>query len=162
EQASTSMNFFAQDRTNRQVGSFLVPAGWFQSVNPVVLVIAAPFFAALWTSLGRRGREPSTPTKMAIALILVAIGFLFLVLGARQADHGVLVSPWWLVAAYSFHTFGELCLSPIGLSFVTKLAPTKMVALLMGVWFFATALGEFLAGQFAALADKIARGEVFH
>src|SRR5262249_20258304 len=93
EQASTSMNFFAQDRTNRQVGSFLVPAGWFQSVNPVVLVIAAPFFAALWTSLGRRGREPSTPTKMAIALILVAIGFLFMVLGARQADHGVLVSP---------------------------------------------------------------------
>src|SRR4029078_6255874 len=73
-----------------------------------------------------------------------------------------LVSPWWLVAAYSFHTFGELCLSPIGLSFVTKLAPTKMVALLMGTWFFATALGEFLAGQFAALADKIAKGEVFH
>ena len=73
-----------------------------------------------------------------------------------------MVSPWWLVAAYSFHTFGELCLSPIGLSFVTKLAPTKIVALLMGLWFFATALGEFLAGQFAALTDKIARGEVFH
>ena len=99
---------------------------------------------------------------MAIALVLVAIGFAFMVPAARHAEHGVLVSPWWLVAAYSFHTYGELCLSPIGLSFVTKVAPARMVALLMGVWFFATALGEFLAGQFAALADKIARGEVFH
>jgi len=162
EQAATSLNFFAQDRTDRMLGSFQIPAGWFQSVNPVVLVLAAPFFAALWVSLARRRREPSTPTKMAIALVLVALGYVFMVLAARRADHGTLVSPWWLVAAYSFHTFGELCLSPIGLSFVTKLAPTKMVALLMGTWFFATALGEFLAGQFAALADQIARGEVFH
>jgi POT family proton-dependent oligopeptide transporter len=162
EQASTSLNFFAQDRTDRLVGGFVIPAGWFQSVNPVVLVVSAPLFAALWTGLGRRGREPSTPTKMAIALVLVAIGFAFMVPAARHAEHGALVSPFWLVAAYSFHTFGELCLSPIGLSFVTKVAPARMVALVMGVWFFATALGEFLAGQFAALTDKIARGEVFH
>jgi POT family proton-dependent oligopeptide transporter len=162
EQASTSMNFFAQDRTDRMLGAFQIPAGWFQSVNAVVLVLTAPLFAALWTSLARRRREPSTPTKMAIALVLVGIGFVFMVIGARRAEGGVLVSPFWLFAAYSFHTFGELCLSPIGLSFVTKLAPTRMVALLMGVWFFATALGEFLAGQFAALSEKIARGEVFH
>src|SRR5213079_1144158 len=101
----------------------------------------------------RRGREPSTPIKMAVALVLVAIGYVFMVLAARHTDRGVMVSPWWLVAAYSFHTFGELCLSPIGLSFVTKLAPTKIVALLMGLWFFATALAEFLAGQLAALSD---------
>ncbi len=162
EQASTSMNFFAQDHTNRKVGGFLVPAGWFQSINPVVLVIAAPFFAALWTGLGRRNREPSTPMKMAIGLVLVGLGFVFMVVGAQRTAGGALVSPFWLFAAYSFHTFGELCLSPIGLSFVTKVAPERMVARLMGFWFFATALGEFLAGQFAALTDKIARGEIFH
>ena len=162
EQASTSMNFFAQDHTNRKIGDFLVPAGWFQSINPIVIVIAAPFFAALWTWLGRRNREPSTPMKMAFGLALVGFGFVFMVLGALKSEGGVRVSPFWLVAAYSFHTFGELCLSPIGLSFVTKVAPARMVAQLMGVWFFATALGEFLAGQFAALTDKIARGEVFH
>ncbi|HEY7372207.1 MAG TPA: peptide MFS transporter [Polyangia bacterium] len=161
EQASTSLNFFAQDKTDRMVRAFQVPAGWFQSVNPVVIVLAAPFFAALWTGLARRGREPSTPMKMAMGLVLVGVGFVFMVFGARRAEGGALVSPWWLVAAYSFHTFGELCLSPIGLSFVTKVAPERMVARLMGVWFFATALGEFLAGQFAALAEKIARGEVF-
>jgi POT family proton-dependent oligopeptide transporter len=128
----------------------------------VVLVIAAPFFAALWTWLGRRNREPSTPMKMAIGLVLVGVGFVFMVVGAQRSAGGALVSPVWLFAAYSFHTFGELSLSPIGLSFVTKVAPERMVARLMGVWFFATALGEFLAGQFAALADRIARGEVFH
>jgi POT family proton-dependent oligopeptide transporter len=162
EQASTSMNFFAQDHTDRKVGSFLVPAGWFQSINPVVIVIAAPFFAALWTWLGRRNREPSTPMKMAIGLVLVGIGFVFMVVGAQRTAGGARVSPFWLFAAYSFHTFGELALSPIGLSFVTKVAPTRMVARVMGLWFFATALGEFLAGQFAALTEKIARGEVFH
>jgi POT family proton-dependent oligopeptide transporter len=162
EQTASSMNFFADKRIDRMVGGFEVPAPWFQSVNPLVLVLAAPFFAALWTALARRGREPSTPAKMAIALLLVALGFVFMVLAARGNATGALVSPWWLVAAYTFHTFGELCLSPIGLSFVTKLAPVKMVALLMGLWFFATAIAEFLAGQFAALTDRIARGELFH
>jgi len=125
-------------------------------------VIAAPFFAALWTWLGRRNREPSTPMKMALGLALVGVGFVFMVFGALRSEGGARVSWFWLFAAYSFHTFGELCLSPIGLSFVTKVSPTRMVARVMGVWFFATALGEFLAGQFAALTDKIARGEVFH
>jgi len=162
EQTASSMNFFADRRTDRVVAGFEVPAPWFQSVNPAVLVLAAPLFAALWTALARRGREPSTPTKMAIALVLVSVGFVFMVLAARRGAGGALVSPWWLVVAYAFHTFGELCLSPIGLSFVTKLAPAKMVALLMGLWFFATAIAEFLAGQLAALTDKIARGEIFH
>jgi POT family proton-dependent oligopeptide transporter len=124
-------------------------------------MLAAPLFAALWTALARRGREPSTPAKMATALVLVSVGFVFMVLGARRGAGGALVSPWWLIAAYTFHTFGELCLSPIGLSFVTKLAPVKMVALLMGLWFFATAIAEFLAGHLAALTDKIGRGEIF-
>jgi POT family proton-dependent oligopeptide transporter len=162
EQTASSMNFFADQRTDRMVGRFEVPAPWFQSVNPLVLVLAAPFFAALWTWLARRRREPSTPAKMAMGLVLVAFGFVFMVVGARHGASGALVSPWWLILAYTFHTFGELCLSPIGLSFVTKLAPVKIVALLMGLWFFATAIAEFLAGQLAALTDKIGRGELFH
>ena len=162
EQASTSLNFFAQDRTQRTIGRLVIAAGSFQSINPIVIVLTAPLFAALWRALARRGREPSTPTKMAAGLVLVAVGYVVMVLAAQRADRGVLVSPLWLVAVYAFHSFGELCLSPIGLSLVTKLSPTRMVARVMGVWFFATALGEFLAGQFAALTDKIARGEVFH
>jgi POT family proton-dependent oligopeptide transporter len=162
EQTASSMNFFAAKRIDRTVWGFEVPAPWFQSVNPGVLILAAPLFAALWTALARRRREPSTPAKMSAALVLVAIGFVFLVVGARRGEGGALVSPWWLILAYVFHTFGELCLSPIGLSFVTKLAPIKMVALLMGMWFFATAIAEFLAGHLAALTGKIARGELFH
>ena len=162
EQAASSMNFFAEDRTDRLVGSFTIPAAWFQSINSGVLIATAPLFAALWTSLARRGREPSTPAKMTAAMALVGIGFVFMVVGAKRSDHGALVSPFWLFAAYSFHTFGELCLSPIGLSFVSKLAPAKFVSLLMGVWFFATAISEFLAGQLASLIDKIERGELFH
>jgi len=162
EQTATSLNFFAKNRTDRMLGSFQVPASWFQSVNPVVLVLAAPLFAALWTALARRNRQPSTPAKMALALVLMATGFLFMVLAARAGSDGRLVSPWWLVAAYSFHTFGELCLSPIGLSFVTKLAPMKMVGLLMGLWFLATAIAEFVAGQLAAVKDSFSTPASFY
>src|SRR5205814_5412204 len=122
----------------------------------------APLLAMLWTRLARRGREPSTQIKFVWSLVLVTIGFVFLVFAALRSEGGHLVSPLWLVAAYAFHTWGELCLSPIGLSFVTKLAPVKFVALLMGTWFLATAIGEFLAGQLAALTDPIARGALFH
>jgi proton-dependent oligopeptide transporter, POT family len=162
EQAGTSMNFFAEQRTDRVVGGFLVPASWFQSVNPGVLLLVGPLFAWLWTALGRRRREPSTPAKMAAAMIFLGIGFVFMVGGARRSDGGALASAWWLVAAYSFHTFGELCLSPIGLSLVTKLTPAKFAAVTMGLWFLSTAIAEFLAGQLAAVTDRIARGELFH
>jgi POT family proton-dependent oligopeptide transporter len=162
EQAGSSMNFFAEDRTNRLVHGYLFPASWLQSVNSLVLILSAPVFAALWTALARRGREPSTPVKMTFAMILMALGFVFMVEGARRSDHGALVSPMWLVAAYVFHTFAELCLSPIGLSFVSKLAPLKYTSLLMGLWFGGTAISEFLAGQLAAFTDRIARGELFH
>lgn len=153
EQASTSLNFFAKNSTDRVVGGFEVPASWFQLTNPLVLIVSAPLVAALWTALARRDREPSTPAKMAAALVLLGAGFVFMVVAARGGRDGALVSPWWLFAAYSLHTWGELCLSPIGLSFVTKLAPVKIVALLMGVWFLATAVAELLAGQLAALKD---------
>jgi POT family proton-dependent oligopeptide transporter len=161
EQAGSSMNFFAADRTDRILMGFKIPASWFQSVNSAVLILTAPLFAALWTALGRRGLNPSTPTKMIFAMLLVGLGFVFMVEGARRSEGGRLASPFWLCAAYSFHTFGELCLSPVGLSLVTKLAPLKFASLLMGVWFFATAISEFLAGQLAALTDRVAHGELF-
>jgi POT family proton-dependent oligopeptide transporter len=162
EQTSTSMNFFASQHTDRHVLGFLVPTAWFQSVNSAVLILTAPLFAALWTWLGRRGREPSAPAKMTAAMLLVGAGFVVMVIGARSSDSGHLVSPLWLVVAYSLHTFGELCLSPIGLSMVTKLAPLRLASLLMGAWFFATSISELLAGQLAALTDRVGRGEVFH
>jgi POT family proton-dependent oligopeptide transporter len=162
EQTGSSMNFFAADRTDRTILGFSIPASWFQSINPAVLLLTAPVFAAMWTALARRGREPSTPAKMAAAMMLLALGFVFMVVGARRSDGGGLVSPLWLVAAYSFHTFGELWLSPIGLSTVTKLAPPQLASRMMALWFFATAIAEFLAGRLAGFTDRVASGQLGH
>jgi POT family proton-dependent oligopeptide transporter len=150
EQAGTSMNLFADKNTNLDVGGYKVPSSWFQSVNSAIIVLFAPVFAILWTTLGKRGKEPSTALKMALGLALLATGFIFMVMGGSRADTGVLVSPMWLVAAYAFHTFGELCLSPVGLSYVTKVAPVKFASLLMGVWFLANAAANKIAGSLAA------------
>ena len=150
EQTGSSMNLFADKNTDLRVGSFNVPSSWFQSVNPFVIVLFAPIFAWMWTRLGQSGREPSTALKMVLGLVLLATGFLFMVIGGSRADAGVLVSPFWLVAAYTFHTLGELCLSPVGLSYVTKVAPVKFASLLMGVWFLANAAANKIAGALAA------------
>jgi len=150
EQTGSSMNLFADKNTDLHAGSFNIPSSWFQSVNPAVIVIFAPIFAWMWTRLGRAGREPSTALKMVLGLALLATGFLFMVMGGSRADTGVLVSPFWLVAAYTFHTWGELCLSPVGLSYVTKVAPVKFASLLMGVWFLANAAANKVAGAVAA------------
>ncbi len=150
EQTGSSMNLFADKNTNLKAGSFNIPSSWFQSVNPAVIVIFAPIFAWMWTRLGHAGREPSTALKMVVGLALLATGFLFMVIGGSRADTGVLVSPFWLVAAYTFHTWGELCLSPVGLSYVTKVAPVKFASLLMGVWFLANAAANKVAGAVAA------------
>ncbi|MGE5100540.1 MAG: peptide MFS transporter, partial [Deltaproteobacteria bacterium] len=150
EQAGSSMNLFADKNTDLHAGSFMIPSSWFQSVNPAAILIFAPVFAGLWTSLGKRGREPSTALKMVLGLALLATGFVFLVIGGSRADTGVLVSPFWLVAAYTFHTLGELCLSPVGLSYVTKVAPVRFASLLMGVWFLANAAANKIAGSLAA------------
>jgi len=150
EQTGSSMNLFADKNTNLRAGSFNIPSSWFQSVNPFIIVTFAPIFAWMWTALGRAGKEPSTALKMVLGLALLATGFLFMVIGGSRADTGVLVSPFWLVAAYSFHTWGELCLSPVGLSYVTKVAPVKFASLLMGVWFLANAAANKIAGALAA------------
>jgi len=162
EQTGSSMNFFAAERTHRVILGYAFPATWFQSVNSLILLASAPIFAWMWTALAKRGLEPSTPVKMGAALFLMAAGFVVMVGGARASDTGALVSPAWLIVTYALHTFGELWLSPIGLSTVTKLAPVKYVSLLMGLWFFSTAIAEFLAGQLASLSERVEKGEIFH
>jgi len=151
EQAGSSMNLFAANNTDLQVGSFHIPSAWSQNVNPAVIMIFAPVFAWIWMKLHKIGREPSTAAKMVIGLALLAFGFVFMVIGGQRADNGALVSPLWLVAAFTFHTWGELCLSPVGLSYVTKVAPVRFASLLMGVWFLAQAAAEKIAGTIAEL-----------
>jgi POT family proton-dependent oligopeptide transporter len=150
EQAGSSMNLFADKNTDLRVGGWAVPSTWFQSLNPLAIILFAPAFAALWPTLRGHGREPSTALKMVLGLFLLGVGFVFMVEGGRRADHGVLVSPLWLTLAYLFHTWGELCLSPVGLSYVTKLAPARFASLLMGAWFLANAAANKVAGALAA------------
>lgn len=151
EQAGSSMNLFAANNTNLQVGSFHIPSAWSQNVSPAVIMLFAPVFAWIWMKLHKIGREPSTAAKMVIGLALLGFGFVFMVIGGQRADNGALVSPLWLVAAFTFHTWGELCLSPVGLSYVTKVAPMRFASLLMGVWFLAQAAAEKIAGTIAEL-----------
>jgi len=146
------------------------PASWYQSINPAYILIFAPVFAWLWVFLARRRLEPSTPVKMGIGLVLLGLGFVLLVLPAYWADGGRYVTdpsmvnqvaPYWLVGAYLLHTWGELCLSPIGLSLVTKLAAKQWVSLMMGVWFMAPAIAQFIGGYTFSYIDKIESGQLF-
>jgi POT family proton-dependent oligopeptide transporter len=161
EQAGASMNLFADRHTERTLMGFEFPASWFQSVNPFGILIFAPIFAGIWTWLSRRGKEPATPVKMAIGLLLLSAGFGVMVVGAGLADQGQQVSPMWLILAYLLHTLGELCLSPVGLSLVTKLAPLKLASLLMGVWFLANFAANIVAGQLSAMMSDFASLQSF-
>lgn len=151
EQTGSSLSLFADKHTLRQIGSWTFPTSFFQSVNPFFILILAPIFAWIWTRLELFGRNPSTTMKMSIALVLLGVAFLILVVAARHADAGVLVSPWWLVGYYFLQTCGELCLSPVGLSYVTKVAPVRFASLLMGAWFLGNATAGWVAGNLAAL-----------
>jgi POT family proton-dependent oligopeptide transporter len=158
EQAGSSMNLFADRNTDLTLGGLVskpVPASWFQSVNPFYILVFSPVFAWIWTLLGKHKMEPSTAMKMVIGLFLVGTGFLFMVFGAKGADQGLRVSWIWLMAAYLCHTLGELCLSPIGLSYVTKVSPARFASLMMGVWFLSNAAANKVGGTIAALVEKI-------
>jgi len=158
EQAGSSMNLFADRNTDLTLGGLVskpVPAAWFQSVNSGFILIFSPIFAWMWMMLAKRRMEPSTAMKMVIGLLLLGTGFVFMVLGAKGADQGLRVSWVWLTTAYMFHTLGELCLSPIGLSYVTKVAPVRFASLMMGVWFLANAAANKVAGTIAAMVEKI-------
>ena len=132
-----------------------VPASWFLSINPAVIIIFAPLFASFWLKLGTKGKEPHTIVKMGLGMILLGCGFGLMALGGRSADSGVLVSPLYLATAYLVITWGELCFSPVGLSLVTKLAPLKFASLLMGTWFLANAAANKLAGGLATMTDDV-------
>jgi len=162
EQAGSSMNFFAEERTRRMFLGINLLAPYFQSVNPITIILLAPVFAWMWTRLEARGRAPSTPVRFALGLFLLGAGFAVLVVGARLSDSGVRVSPLWLIVTYVLHTCGELCLSPIGLSMVTKLAPRRFASLAMGAWFFSWFISDLSAGLVAATVEKVEKGQVFH
>jgi len=153
EQAGSSLNLFAERYTDRVVGAFTVPAGWFQSLNAIFIVIFAPVFSALWVNLARRNLDPSTPVKFALGLVGMALGFLVMFFAARIVAEGMPAAAYWLVLTYLFHTFGELCLSPVGLSSVTKLVPQRFVGQSLGIWFLAASLGNLVAGKIAGEFD---------
>jgi proton-dependent oligopeptide transporter, POT family len=160
EQAGNTMTVFADESTDRNMFGFHASASLFQSVNPVFILVLAPVVSLVWRALGAAGREPSTPMKMVLGLVFLGTGFVPLVVAsAIAAAHGR--AGWvWLVLAYFLHTVGELCLSPVGLSLVTKLAPTKYAALLMGSWFLANVAGNYLAGLTGTFYDRVSH-EIF-
>jgi POT family proton-dependent oligopeptide transporter len=155
EQAGSTLSLFAQRNTRLSVFGWDFPASWFQSLNSIFLVILAPVFAAMWVRLGPR--EPSTTTKFAIGLIFVGLGFAILI----PVSGGGVVSPLWLTLTYLLHTIGELSLSPVGLSAMTKLAPERIGGLIMGVWFLSISVGEFIGGQVASLYEHFALPVLF-
>jgi POT family proton-dependent oligopeptide transporter len=155
EQAGSSLNLFAERYTDRVVGAghFLIPAGWFQALNPAFVIVFAPAFAWAWVALARRRLNPSAPAKFAIGVVLMGSGFLVMAAAASFVAGGSKVLPYWLIFTYLLHTFGELCLSPVGLSYVTKLAPKRFVGQMMGMWFLSLSLGNLAAGLIAGEFD---------
>ncbi len=151
EQAGASLTLFADRQTDRFIGGWEMPAAYFQSVNPLAVITLAPLFTVLWGFLYKFKMEPSSPTKMAWGLALVAIGYVVIAFAVKGLGAGEKVSMWWLFGLYVIHTMGELCLSPIGLSMVSKLAPLRLSSLMMGTWFLANAAANKFAGTLSAL-----------
>jgi POT family proton-dependent oligopeptide transporter len=149
EQAGSSFNLFAERYTERRWFNFEIPAPWFQALGPIFIVTCAPLFAWLWVRLARRNLDPSIPVKFAGGLLLLAAGFLVMAGAAKIVADGNKAWPSWLILTYLVHTFGELCLSPVGLSSVTKLAPRRLAGQMMGIWFLASSLGNLIAGLLA-------------
>ena len=159
EQAGSTLNLFA-DRATRTVAlGYDFPPSWFQSLNSLFLILLAPVFAWIWIKLGKR--DPTSPTKFTLGLVFVAAGFGILVFAAKQAEQGVQVSPLWLTGTYLLHTIGELCLSPVGLSAMTKLAPARIAGLTMGVWFLATSVGNYLGGRVGGFYESFSLPGLF-
>lgn len=145
EQAGGTFNLFAQENTDRNVSGFEIPTTWFQNINPIAIVTLAPLFSILWIKLAAKRLNPRTPVKFAMAMFIGAVAFFIMTQAQNSADAGNLVSPMWLVVVYVLLTIGELMLSPIGLSMVTKLSPGKITSIMMGVWMASFALGNYLA-----------------
>jgi len=159
EQAASTLNLFARENTRNEIFGISFPSSWFQSVNAIMIIALAPVFAWLWVKLGKR--DPSSPTKFAIGLLFVGLGFAVMIGAAAATAGGQLVSPNWLVMTYLMHTIGELCLSPVGLSSMTKLAPDRVKGMMMGVWFLAASMGNLIAGRVAGLYESFTLTQLF-
>ena len=159
EQSGASLNIFAYQYTQRDITlfghSWQVPATWFQSLAPLYIIMLAPLFSKLWLFLAKKGKDPSTPMKFVIGLWLLGLGYGFMVIASMLLGPGIKIGMYFLAFTYLFHVLGELCLSPVGLSMVTKLSPVRFVSLLMGVWFLSNALANKLAGTYSSYFGKI-------
>jgi POT family proton-dependent oligopeptide transporter len=151
EQAGASLTLFADKQTERHIGGWEMPASFFQSVNPLAVISIAPIMTLIWGWLHKRNAEPASPLKMAWGLALLCLGYVVIALAVKGVDSSVKISMYWLLALYVLHSIGELCLSPIGLSMVSKLAPVRFSSLLMGTWFLANAAANKFAGTLSAL-----------
>jgi POT family proton-dependent oligopeptide transporter len=152
EQAGSTLNLFAERSTDKHLFGYAYPSSWFQSINSLFIIALAPVLAWLWVRLD--SKEPSSPAKFSLGLIFVGLGFVVMVIGARRAASGVQVSSVWLWLTYFLHTIGELCLSPVGLSAFTKLAPARVAGFMMGVWFLSTSIGDYIGGRMASLYES--------
>ena len=161
EQAGTSLNLFARDLTDRSILGWEMPAAFLQSVNAMFIILLAPVFGGLWVWLEQRNANPSTPMKAGLGLLGLAMGFFVLAWGAANATPGNLVSPAWLVVTYFLHTVGELAISPIGLSAITKLSPERRVGQMMGIWFVGAALGNLFAGLVGGQLETMMPHDLF-
>ena len=159
EQAGSTLNLFADRNTNNSFFGQSFPPSWYQSLPPLFIILFAPIFAALWLRLGRR--NPSSPAKFAVALFLLGLGFAVMIGAASAAASGTRVSPMWLVLSYLLQTLGELCLSPVGLSAMSVLAPARIAGLVMGVWFLALAVGNYLAGMASSFYETMPLPKLF-
>lgn len=158
EQAGSTLNLFADRNTRTEVFGLAFPSSWFQSMNSLFLIIFAPVLGWVWLKLAASGNEPLSPTKFAAGLVLVGLGFAVLVPPSQSGDP---VSPLWLTLTYFLHTIGELVLSPVGLSAMTRLAPVRIGGLMMGVWFLATSVGNFIGGRVSGLYESFALPTLF-
>ena len=159
EQAGSTLSLFAERSTRNEIFGMSFGSGKWQSVNSLWVVALAPVFAWLWVKLGRR--NPSSTAKFALGLLFVSLGFALMVPAASLAANGDRVGWWWLLGCYFLHTVGEMCLSPVGLSAMTKLAPARVGSLMMGVWFMATSVGNFIGGQVAGMYEKFSLPQLF-
>jgi proton-dependent oligopeptide transporter, POT family len=159
EQAGSTLNLFGDRATRTSVLGWTFPSSYYQSLQPLFIITFAPVFAWLWVRLGKH--EPSSPAKFGLGLLFVGSGFALLVVASSLAANGVKVAPWWLVVTYLLHTFGELSLSPVGLSATTRLAPARVAGLMMGVFYLAISVGNFIGGRLASLYSSMPLPNLF-
>jgi proton-dependent oligopeptide transporter, POT family len=159
EQAGSTLTLFAQRNTRPSFLGMTFPASWFQSINSIFIIIFAPVFGWIWLRLGRH--DPSRPTKFALGLFLSSLGYVAMFFAAKAAANGALVSPMWLVVCYLMQTFGELCLSPVGMSAMSSLAPARVGGLMFGVWFLASSVGNKIAGRVGGLYESFSLPTIF-